>query len=125
MTRALADAAEKLCDGSFGNKFHVGVVQSKDSFYGEVEPRASAVPEKLLSAWDGYLKCGCLTSEMECAGVFSVGIVRGVRCGAVLTAIWNAVRSERGMPDNITDDSSRAIICAVEAIRLLIKRDKN
>lgn len=123
VTRALADAAEKLCDGSFGNKFHVGVVHSKDSFYGEVEPKSSAVSEKLLAAYDGYLKAGCLTTEMECAGIFSVGLVRGVRCGAVLTAIWNVVRSERGMPDNITDDSSRAITCAVEAIRLLIARD--
>ena len=120
---ALADSAKELCDGSFGNSYHVGVVQSKDSFYGEVEPEASAVTGLLREEWEGFRKCGCLTSEMECAGVFSVGLVRGARCGAVLTAIWNVERSVQGLPDNITEDSTRAISCAIEAIRKLIKRD--
>jgi uridine phosphorylase len=123
VVRALADSAEKLCDGSFGNGFHIGVVHSKDSFYGEVEPQRSAVSGRLLANWEGYKACGCLTSEMECAAVFSVGLLRGARCGAVLTALWNVDRSANGLPDNITDDSSRAIRCAVEAIRLLIEKD--
>ena len=120
---ALAESAEELCDGSFGNSYHVGVVHSKDSFYGEVEPEGSAVSERLKSAWEGFLKCGCLTSEMECAGVFSVGLVRGARCGAVLSAIWNAERSFRDMPDIITHDPTKSIKCAVGAIRRLIKSD--
>lgn len=124
VTKALADAAEKLCDGSFGNSFHIGVVHSKDSFYGEVEPEGSAVSGKILANWEGYKACGCLTSEMECAAVFSVGLVRGARCGAALTALWNVERSKLGLPDNITDDSSRCIKCAVEAIRLLIQKDR-
>ena len=121
---ARADTAKTLCDGSFGNSYHVGVVHSKDSFYGEVEPEASAVTDKLNSEWQGYVKCGCLTSEMECAGIFSVAQVRGARAGAVLTAIWNVERSKSGLPDNITEDSSRAINCAIGAIKLLIERDK-
>ncbi len=120
VVKALAEAAEGLCDGSFGNRYHVGVVHSKDSFYGEIDPRTSAVPEKLTAAWEGYKTCGCLTSEMECAAVFSVGLLRGARCGAVLTALWNVERSSRGLPDNITDDSSRAILCAVQAIKIMI-----
>ena len=124
VVRALADSAAKLCDGSFGNSYHVGVVHSKDSFYGEVEPEGSAVTDRLKSEWDGYEKCGCLTSEMECAAVFSVAQVRGVRAGAVLTAIWNVLRSQRGLPDNIHEDSARAIECVIGAIRLLIGRDR-
>ncbi len=124
VVRALADSAAELCDGSFGNSCHVGVVHSKDSFYGEVEPEASAVTDKLTSEWRGYEKCGCLTSEMECAAVFSVALVRGVRAGAVLTAIWNVERSKQNLPDNITEDSTRAINCVIGAIRLLIMRDK-
>lgn len=122
---ALAKAAQTLSADEDGKRFHVGVVHSKDSFYGEVEPEGSAVSENIIRRWNGYLKCGCLTSEMECAAVFSVGIVRHVRCGAVLTALWNAERSKRGLPDFITDDSSRGIKCAVEAIRLLIAGDKS
>lgn len=124
VTSALAEAAGKLCDGSFGNNYHVGVVHSKDSFYGQIEPETSAVPDRLLSRWEGYRRCGCLVSEMECAAVFAVGQVRGARCGAVLTALWNTYRSVNDMPDNITHDSSRAIQCTIDALRLLIERDK-
>jgi uridine phosphorylase len=121
---ALAQAAERLSTNKKGNGFHVGVVHSKDSFYGEVEPENSAVDSRLTTAWDSYLRCGCLTSEMECAAVFSVGILRKARCGGVLTALWNAERSKRGMEDFITDDSTRGIKCAVEAVKILIEKDR-
>lgn len=122
---ALSQAAEQLSSDQNGNRYHVGVIHSKDSFYGEVEPEGSAVSDDIKSRWDSYLKCGCLTSEMECSSVFSVGIVRHVRCGAVLTALWNAERSKRGLDDIITDDSTRGIKCAVNAIKILIEKDKN
>lgn len=121
---ALSAAAEKLSSNTDGNRFHVGVVHAKDSFYGEVEPDASPVGENIKYRWDAYLKCGCLTSEMECAAIFAVGIARRVRCGGVLTALWNVERSKAGLPDTITHDSSRAIQCAIDAIKLLIERDK-
>lgn len=124
VVRALADSAASMSSNTPGNKYHVGVVHSKDSFYGEVEPQGSAVTDKLNSEWDSYVKCGCLTSEMECAAIFSVGIVRGVRCGAALLAIWNVERSKQDLPDTITQDVSRIIRCVIGAIRLLIERDK-
>ncbi len=121
---ALVQSARELSSDENGRRYHVGVVHSKDSFYGEVEPDGSAVSDNIKSRWDSYLKCGCLTSEMECSSVFSVGIVRHVRCGAVLTALWNAERSKRGLDDIITDDSTRGIRCAVNAIKLLIENDR-
>lgn len=121
---ALKSAADKLCDQSFGSACHVGVVHSKDSFYGEVEPDLSPVSDDVKRRWEAYMKSGCLTSEMECAAIFSVALARGVRAGAVLTALWNVERSNRGLPDNITYDSSRAIQCAVDAVRKLIKSDR-
>ena len=124
VVKALADAAAELSSDENGKRYHVGVVHSKDSFYGEVEPEGSAVSEDIKTRWESYLRCGCLTSEMECSAVFSVGIVRGVRCGGVLTALWNAERSKRDLPDIITDDSTRGIQCAANAIKLLIQRDK-
>lgn len=122
---ALAQAAQQLSSPDNGKRFHVGVVHSKDSFYGEVEPENSAVSDNIRSRWDSYLRCGCLTSEMECAAIFSVGIVRQVRCGGVLTALWNAERSKRGLDDIITDDPTRGIRCAVNAIKILIEKDRN
>lgn len=129
VTTALVSAAKELSTEEPGNRYHVGVVHSKDSFYGEVNPDGSAVGDNIKSRWDSYVKCGCLTSEMECAAIYAVGTVRSVfpkkiRCGGVLTALWNAERSKRNMPDNITDDSTRGIKCAVRAIELLIEKDK-
>ena len=72
-----------------------------------------------------YVKCGCLATEMECAAIFSVGLVRKARCGAVLTALWNDGRVKAGLPDVPTQDSTNAINCAVEAFRILIEEDKN
>lgn len=129
VTSALVDAASELSGTEPGERYHVGVVHSKDSFYGEVNPDGSAVGENIKSRWESYFKCGCLASEMECAAIYSVGIVRStpekkIRCGGVLTALWNAERSKRNMPDSITDDSRRGIVCAIRAIELLIQRDK-
>ena len=124
VVKALADAADALSSDDNGNRYHVGVVHSKDSFYGQVEPDGSGVAEDVKKRWNSYVKCGCLASEMECSAIYSVGLVRGVRCGGVLTALWNAERSKLGMPDTLTDDSTRGIKCAVNAIKLLIERDK-
>lgn len=120
---ALARTAEKLSEDADGRRFHVGVVQSKDSFYGETHPQTMPVREMLDEKWRAYLRCGCLTSEMECAALFSVGLARGVRVGAVLTALWNVERSNAGLPDPVCHDSSRAIQCAVGALRELIRQD--
>ncbi|MBQ8967681.1 nucleoside phosphorylase [Ruminococcus sp.] len=124
IVRALADTAGELSENEHGKRYHVGVVHSKDSFYGQVEPERSGVASYLLPRWESFEKCGCLASEMECAALFAVGQVLDVRCGAVLTAIWNMQRSQLELPDTMTNDSSRAIKCAVEAIRKLIRQDK-
>lgn len=124
VVEALKQAAEKTSSDESGHRYHVGIVHSKDSFYGEVEPDNSPVGNDINARWDSYLKCGCLTSEMECAAVFAVGIARHVRCGGILTALWNVERSKAGLSDNITDDSTRAIKCVVDAIKILIGQDK-
>ena len=116
--------SHELSTDEDGNRAHVGVVHSKDNFYGEIDPRNTAVPEKLSNAWAGSLKCGCLTSEMEAAAIFSVALLRGVRAGAVLTALWNVERTNAGLPDKRCESSERAINCAVGAIRRLIENDK-
>jgi uridine phosphorylase len=124
VTKALAEEAEVLSKDEDGERFHIGVVQSKDSFYGEVEPESSPLANYLLQRWDSYLKSGCLASEMEAATVFSVALTRRVRAGAVVLAIWNVERHNAGLPDTVTKDTERAINCAVGAVRRLIKADK-
>lgn len=121
---ALKAAGDKLSSDKLGNGCHVGVIQSKDSFYGEIEPEKMPIAEHLVNRWEAYVRCGCLTSEMEAATIFSVAIARHVRAGAVLTALWNVERTKAGLPDPVCDDSSRAIRCAVDAIKILIENDR-
>lgn len=121
---ALKQAADNLSSDEAGNGCHVGVVQSKDSFYGEIEPEKMPVAEHLVNRWEAYVRCGCLTSEMEAATIFSVAIARHVRAGAVLAALWNVERSKAGLPDPVCHSCERAIKCAVDAIKILIERDK-
>lgn len=125
VVKALKESGDELSTDEDGNRCHVGVVHSKDNFYGEIDPNNTAVAAKLNSAWEGYAKCGCLTSEMEAAAIFSVAILRHVRAGAVLTALWNVERTNAGLPDKNCESSERAIRCAIGAVRRLIKQDKN
>ncbi|MCL2036251.1 MAG: uridine phosphorylase [Oscillospiraceae bacterium] len=123
VTSAIAEAAKILSTDEDGNRFHVGVAQSKDSFYGEIAPESMPVAPYLTNRWDAYVKSGCLASEMEAATLFAVSLVRNVRAGAVLTALWNVERSKAGMSDKVCKSSERAIKCAIEAIKLLIKKE--
>ena len=120
---ALKEAGDALSADEDGKRCHVGVVHCKDSFYGEIDPQGVPVSSTLAPAWDAYVRCGCLTSEMESAALFAVATARHVRAGSVFTALWNVERSKAGLPDKVCENSERAIKCAVEAIRLLIKRD--
>ncbi len=113
---ALRDAAEQL-----GYPYHTGVIQSKDSFYGELRPHQQAIAEELLSKWKAWKAGGALTSEMEAAALLIVSAVLGVRCGAVLNVLWNA---DNDAADTIPPDATeRGVRAAVEALRLLIARD--
>ncbi len=123
VTAALAESARSILTGK-PYQCHVGVVQSKDSFYGETHPETMPVATMLETAWEGYVRCGCLTSEMECAAIFSAALARGVRAGAVLSVLWNAERERKGMENPSNFDMTDSIRCAVEAIRLLIRRDQ-
>ena len=82
VTQALIQAARKL-----GQEYHVGVVQCKDSFYGQHSPETKPVGYELLNKWDAWVKCGCLASEMESAALFVVGSWLKLRVGTVLLTL--------------------------------------
>ncbi|SDB38003.1 uridine phosphorylase [Ruminococcaceae bacterium FB2012] len=124
VTYYLGHAARELSEDRDGCRCHVGIVHSKDSFYGQVAPETSPVFYTLKNRWESYKRLGCLCSEMECAAIYSVGLTRGVRCGAVLLAIWNMERTYSGEDDTKTLDTDRAIRCAVSAVRKLISADR-
>ena len=104
-----------------GLRYHTGVVHSKDSFYGQTEPDSMPMAEYLKKSWNAYIRSGCLASEMETAALFSVGMVRQVRVGAVLTVVWNPELHKAGVSQSQYFDNERAITCALGAIEALIK----
>ena len=107
-----------------GQRFHLGVVQCKDSFYGQHEPENMPVAAELTQKWQAWLKCGALASEMESATLFILGSVRHVRTGSIMTVFANQTRRALGLEDPQCYDTKPAIRIAVEAIRILIGRDR-
>lgn len=103
---------------------HVGVVQCKDSFYGQHSPETKPVSYELVDKWNAWLRCGCLASEMESAALFVVGSYLRVRVGSVFLVVANQERERAGMENIQVHDTEAAIEVAVQAIRNLIKADK-
>ena len=124
VTDALRRSAQDIFEDKDGRRYHIGVVQSKDSFYGQLEPDNSPVSYKLNARWQSYIKAGCLASEMECAALYAVSQTHGVRAGAVLTALWNMEHAKSDTPDDFSFDHTRCIKCVIGAIRYLIKEDE-
>jgi uridine phosphorylase len=103
---------------------HVGVVECKDSFYGQHEPEKKPVSYELLNKWEAWLRLNTLASEMESAALFVVGSHLRVRVGSCFLVVANQERAKAGLDNTQVHDTDGAIRAAVEAIRLMIKNDK-
>ena len=115
----LKTAAEKL-----GFSSHVGVVQCKDSFYGQHNPEKSPVYYELQEKWESWKRLGVLASEMESAALFVVASALKVRCGSYFHVVWNQERQAAGLDFCKTTDTDKAIKVGVEALRQIIAEDK-
>lgn len=119
VTNALVDAAKQK-----GYPFHAGVVQCKDSFYGQHEPETKPVSYELINKWEAWKRLGCLASEMESAALFVVASYLHVRAGSCFLVVANQEREKLGLENPVVHDTDMAIQVAVEAIRKLIQEDK-
>lgn len=119
VTNALVRAAKNS-----QKRFHVGVVQSKDSFYGQHDPARMPVGYELQNKWSAWIKAGCLASEMESAALFVVSSYLRCRAGAVFLSVWNQERENAGLDNPQVHDTADAIVTAVGALRLLIEEDR-
>lgn len=110
-----------------GLKFHTGVCQSKDSFYGEVERERMPMAERLTERWNAWIAGGALSSEMEAATLFIVSAIHRKRAGATLLVINESDLAEEKASDerHMTEfDADRVIKVAIEGLKHLIKSDK-
>ena len=119
VANALVAAAKRK-----GFPFHAGVVQSKDSFYGQHEPEVKPVSYELLSKWEAWKRMGCLASEMESAALFIAAGCLHVRCGACFLVVANQERERLGLENPVVHDTDGAIQVAIEAIREMIRADR-
>ncbi len=120
VTAALNDAAARL-----GYRRHTGVVQCKDSFYGQHAPEKSPVHYELLQKWQAWKRLGVKASEMESAALFVVAAALCVRCGSCFHAVWNQEREKAGLDMPMSEDTTSAIRVGIEAMKQLIVADRN
>ena len=119
VANALVAAAKEL-----GFTYHTGVVQCKDAFYGQHEPERMPVSYELLDKWEAWKRLGCKASEMESAALFIVAAHLKVRCGSDFLVMGNQERNALGMDNPIVHDTEAAVMVGVEAIRRLIRADR-
>lgn len=120
VVNSLVQAAKNL-----GHGYHTGVVQCKDSFYGQHSPEKMPVNYELLNKWEAWKRMGCLASEMESAALFIVGSFLRVKVGSVFLVVANQEREKLGLENPVVHDTDMAIKTAVEALKILIENDKN
>lgn len=118
IVNALVDSAQKM-----KAPYHTGVVQCKDSFFGQHQPELLPNGADLQRKWDAWLKLGAKGSEMESAALFIVASYLHVRCGTVLLTVANQEREKAGLPNPQAHDTDLAIRVAVEAVKHLIEND--
>ena len=69
---------------NLGINAKVGICQSKDSFFGEVEPERMPVSSYLDYKWQAWQKGGVGASEMEAATLFTIAQIKKLKASAVL-----------------------------------------
>ena len=119
-TNALWQASNAL-----GYTTHTGIVQCKDSFYGQHDPTRMPVSYELLAKWEAWKRLGVKASEMESAALFVVANALGCRRGSCFLVVWNQEREAAGLDQEMTEDASASVRVAVEALKIMIERDRN
>lgn len=117
---ALREAAEQL-----ELPYRVGITQSKDSFFGEVEVERMPMVGELQERWKAWVEGGAICSEMESAAIFILSSIHRKRAGGVMMMVG----AGEGLPETEEGKalfhSDRAIRTAIEAIKILIERDRS
>ena len=115
VTLALREGARAL-----DLRHHVGVVHSKDSFYGQREPERMPVADELAARWRAWIRAGVLCSEMEAAAIYVVARSLRARAGGLMLIAGNqelkGARRDAARLDPLLDG-------AIEGLRRLIRAD--
>lgn len=119
LVSALKNAAKKL-----ELPHHLGIVQCKDSYYGQHAPETMPCCDTLASNWKAWKMAGAVGSEMESATLFLVSEIRRARAATVLNLCRNIERENDFGLTGIDFDTTHAIQTAVEALKTIIEEDR-
>ena len=103
---------------------HTGVVQCKDSFYGQHSPERMPVSYELIEKWEAWKRLGVLASEMESAALFVIASALRCRAGSCFHVVWNQEREKAGLDQTMSEDTSGAVRAAVCAMKKIILIDR-
>lgn len=107
---------------------HVGISQTKDSFYGEVERNRMPLAAGLAERWNAFVAGGAICSEMEAAAIFILSSIYRKRAGGAMLIINDADLAEQAEDDASKHmaefDTDSVIRVAVEALKILIEKDR-
>lgn len=107
-----------------GIPFHLGVAQSKDSFYGQHEPERMPIAPELARRWDAWMAGGAICSEMEAATLYVVASTLRVRAGGVMLIFQNLDHQRPTEEELARADVERVIAVAIAGLRRLIADDR-
>lgn len=119
VTLALREAAR-----ASGYGYHVGVAQSKDSFYGQHEPERMPIADELAHRWAAWMGGGAIASEMEASTLYIVASTLRVRAGSAMLIFQNLDHTPASKAEMAAGDVERVITVAVDGLRRLIAADK-
>lgn len=119
VTRALAVGAR-----STGKTVHVGISQSKDSFFGQHEPERMPVALSLQERWKAWMAGGAICSEMEAAGLYIVASTLGVRAGGIMMILGHPDQSPMTDEELAAGGVENVLPAAIAGMRELIRQDK-
>jgi len=119
VTRALAIGAR-----SVGKTVHIGISQSKDSFYGQHEPGRMPVAHRLQERWAAWMAGGAICSEMEAAALYIVAATLRVRAGGIMMIMGHHDQAPMTEAEMALGSLDNLLPAAVAGMRELIARDR-
>jgi uridine phosphorylase len=117
VVNALAEAAQKA-----GAPHHVGVIRSVDALYSDLMPDRMPRPHHLHEELAMWSRAGILSNDMETSTLFVVARLRKLRAGTINLCVDELGAGEIHHLDQSFMD--RMLKVAVEAIRILIEKDR-
>jgi uridine phosphorylase len=119
LTRSLAVGARSL-----GKTVHVGISQSKDSFYGQHEPGRMPVAHRLQERWSAWMAGGAICSEMEAAALYIVAATLHVRASGIMMIMGHPDQSPMTDDEMAKGSLDNLLPAAIAGMREQIAQDR-